>query len=84
MVYYIVYSYSPNYFYSSPTKYIEGIYEELRDANDRQLTVCGKSAQPGINGSMSGNGVVTFVNVIPKGPCHVEMFTTSPPQDSHV
>ena len=78
MVYYIVYSYQPSHGYSSQTKYIEGIYEDLRDGKDRQIVVCGGNDTLGINGSISGNGVVTFINVIPKGSCHVEMFTTSP------
>ena len=56
-------------------KYIEGIYTELEQARNRQSV---ENAIPGINGSLSGNRKVSFINVVPIGDCHVEMFTTSP------
>lgn len=78
MSYYIVYSYVPSWGQYAPTKYIEGIYTELEQARNRQSVVCGENAIPGINGSLSGNRKVSFINVVPIGDCHVEMFTTSP------
>lgn len=77
MSYYIVYSYVPGYM-NSPTKYIEGIYTDLDQAKRRQSDICGEKANQGINGSLFGNGRVSFINVNPIGDCHVEMFTTSP------
>lgn len=77
MSYYIVYSYVPSWGHG-PTKYIEGIYTDLDQAKHRQTVVCGVKAKPGINSSLYGNGLVSFINVVPIGDCHIEMFTTSP------
>lgn len=77
MSYYIVYSYVPSWGQYAPTKYIEGIYIELEKARNRQVVVCGENARPGINKSLYGNGKTSFINVVPIGDCHIEMFTTS-------
>lgn len=77
MSYYIVYSYKPTT-YTIPTKFIEGIYENLEQATKRQLEICGSNSSQGlVNGSLYGNNIVSFINVIPTGSCHIELFTTS-------
>ena len=79
MSFYVVYSYSSNCGDFPPTKYIEGIYKDLDEAKNRQKVICGNSARPGINSSIHGrNGITTFINVVPEGDCHIELFTTSP------
>jgi hypothetical protein len=77
MMIYIVYSYKASY--SIPTKYIEGIYNSKEDAVKRQQIICGDDSIEGFNGSLSGNGRVAFINVVPYGDCHLELFTTTPP-----
>ena len=74
MMLYIVYSYK----YSSymPTKYIEGVYNSEEDAVKRQHVICGEYLTEGVNKSLNGNWRVTFINVVPYGECHIEMFTT--------
>ena len=72
---YIVYSYKSSY--STSTKYIEGIYNSKEDAVKRQQLICGDDSIEGFNGSLSGNGRVAFINVVPYGDCHLELFTTS-------
>ena len=78
MSYYLVYSYTPSYGAMDPSIYHEGIYTYLQEAKDRQSNVCGKERKPAINSSMSGNGKVVFINVIPQGDCYVQTYTTSP------
>ena len=76
MTYYIVYSYGPSYGCTS-TKYIRGIYRNIEDAKKRQLDICGNEYTIHmINKSVHGNGITSFINVIPDGDCNVEMFTT--------
>ena len=71
---YIVYSYKIN---CSRTKYIEGIYKTKEDAIKRQQIICGIYYTDGFNGSINGNGRVSFINTLTEGDCHVELFTTS-------
>jgi hypothetical protein len=75
MMLYIVYSYKINC--SIRTKYIEGIYRKKEDAIKRQKIICGEYSIDGFNGSLNGNGLVTFINTLTEGDCHVELFTTS-------
>ena len=72
MTYYIVYSYKINY----NTKYIEGIYDDINLAIKRQQEICGENATPSFNSIIGSNGIVCFINTIPNGPVHVEVFTT--------
>ena len=76
MSYYIVYSYEIHMGFTIPTKYIRGIYNNIEHAEQRQHDVCGLEAKRGENRSLYGNGVITFINVIPIGDCNVQLFTT--------
>lgn len=76
MTFYIVYSYISTLGSFPPTKYVEGIYKDLGEAKNRQKVVCGENAEPGINNSVYGNGMTTFINIFPEGDCHIELFTT--------
>ena len=78
MNFYIVYSYTHNSGNFPPTKYIEGIYKNIEEAKNRQTFICGEYTQSGINSTIHGNGKTTFINVIPEGGCHIELFTTPP------
>lgn len=49
----------------------------LEESKSRQMDICGRMEEM-INGLMSGNGLVVFINVIPHGPCHIQTYTTSP------
>ena len=75
MMIYIVYAYRSNFY--MPVKYIKGLYYSKEDAVKRQHVICGENVLKGVNGSLNGNGYVTFINVLPYGDCDIEMFTTS-------
>lgn len=72
--YYIVFAYHTNS--SFPTKFLMGIYEDEYSASKRQKDICGSKSYTDMNLSMYGNGLTVFINVFPKGDCHVELFTT--------
>lgn len=74
---YIVYSYA----WLGYTKHVMGVYDTPEEAVARQKDLI-PNGSFGINGSRSGrdvngNTMTTFVNVFPKGDCHIELFTTS-------
>lgn len=79
MSYYIVYSYVPSWGHNM---LLQSILKEYTLNWNKLETVnplyAGKTLDQGINGSLSGNRKVSFVNVVPIGDCHVEMFTISP------
>jgi len=70
---YIVYSYKINSYH--PTKYIEGVYDTLETAKQRQIVLCGDNLLSYINDSVIGNGLVSFINVFENGDCHKEVFS---------
>ena len=70
---YIVYSYKLNSYH--PTKYIVGVYDTLENAKQRQIVICGENLSAYINGSVTGNGNVSFINIFEVGDCDKEIFT---------
>jgi len=74
---FIVYYYS--YYSSNLTKYIGGIYDTQEKAIERQKDMCGKEYKVNqLLQTVSGRGIMTFINVVPYGDCNVEMFTSKP------
>ena len=65
MILYIVYSYILTYGGGyPPVKYIEGVYNKKEDAIQRKEAIEENKVR------------VSFINVVPYGDCHVELFTT--------
>ncbi len=77
MSFFLVYSYN-NFSGYSRTIYHRGIYTSLSEAKKRQIEICGEKGVEGINGSVYGNGLTVFINVLPQGDCNIETYTTSP------
>lgn len=74
IVYYYYYGMITN-----PTKYIGGIYDSQSKAIERQKVLCGNDYKVNqILQTVAGNGVMTFINVIPSGDCNIEIFTKKP------
>lgn len=51
-IYFIVYMFRPNNYFK--TRFIIGIYETLREAEEKQKEFCGKNWKKGLNNSITG------------------------------
>lgn len=61
--------YKPNSYFT--TRFIIGIYETMREAEERQKDFCGKNFREGINGSLTGfhkgEQVITWIKAFVQG-----------------
>ena len=58
-----------------PTKYVIGVYTDEEQAVTRQKEYCGDNWQIGLNTSITGDNICTFINTFPCGDGYKQIFT---------